>query len=49
MLGVLAERLRLDVSMFLQLHLLGLASEESPLLDACIPGFLRAFQFPYRE
>jgi hypothetical protein len=48
MLEVLAER-RLDVSTFLQLHLLGLASDESPLLDACIPGFLRAFQFPYRE
>ena len=49
MLEVLAERRRLDVSTFLQLHLLGLASDESPLLDACIPGFLRAFQFPYRE
>jgi hypothetical protein len=49
MLEVLAERQRLDVSTFLQLHLLGLASDEAPLLDACIPGFLRAFQFPYRE
>src|SRR5260221_5395 len=45
---VLAERRQLDVSTFLQFHLLGLASDESPLLDACIPGFLRAFQFPYR-
>ncbi|SRR5260221_10317902 len=49
MLEVLAERRRLDVSTFLQFHLLSLASDESPLLDACIPGFLRAFQFPYRE
>jgi hypothetical protein len=49
MLEVLAERRGLDVSTFLQLHLLGLASDEAPLLDACIPGFVRAFQFPYRE
>jgi hypothetical protein len=49
MLEVLAERRGLDASTFLQLHLLGLASEESPLLDASIPGFMRAFKFPYRE
>ncbi len=49
MLEVLAKQRQLDVSTFLQRHLLGLASDESPLLDACIPGFRRAFQFPYRE
>jgi len=47
MLEVLAQHYGLDLSTFLQLHLLDLASVESPMLADCIPGFSEAFRFPY--
>ena len=47
MLEVLAEYHQLDISTFLQLHLLDLASVESSMLAESIPGFIEAFRFPY--
>jgi len=47
MLEVLAEYHKLDLSTFLQLHLLDLASVESSMLADRIPGFIEAFRFPY--
>jgi hypothetical protein len=47
MLEVLAGYHQLDVSTFLQLHLLDLASAESRLLAERIPGFLSALYFPF--
>ncbi|HEX2833944.1 MAG TPA: hypothetical protein VHW00_13115 [Thermoanaerobaculia bacterium] len=49
MLEVLAREQQLDVSTFLQLYLLDLASAESPFLGDQIPGFRAAFQFPFGE
>jgi hypothetical protein len=46
---VLARDQRLDVSTFVQLHLLDLVSAESPFLAEQIPGFLAAFHFPFGE
>jgi hypothetical protein len=48
-LEVLARDQRLDLSTFLQLHLLDLVSAESPFLAEQIPGFLAAFHFPFGE
>ena len=48
-LEVLGQARRMDVSTYLQLHLLDLASAESPSLAAQIPGFLAALQFPFGE
>jgi len=47
MLEVLAREQQLDVSTFLQLHLLDLASAEAPFLGEQIPGFFEAFHFPF--
>lgn len=44
---VLARDQQLDVSTFVQLHLLDLVSAESPFLVEQIPGFLAAFRFPF--
>ena len=49
MLEVLARDQELDVSTFLQLHLLDLASAESAFLGEEIFGFLAAFHFPFGE
>jgi len=48
-LEVLAHDQQLDVSTFVQLHLLDLVSAESPFLAEQIPGFLAAFHFPFGE
>ena len=48
-LEVLARDQQLDVSTFVQLHLLDLTSAESSYLAEQIPGFLAAFRFPFGE
>jgi hypothetical protein len=48
-LEVLARDQQLDVSTFVQLHLLDLASAESSYLAEQIPGFLAAFRFPFGD
>jgi hypothetical protein len=49
MLEVLAHEQHLDVSTFLQLYLLDLASAESPFLADEILGFSEAFRFPFGD
>lgn len=49
MLEVLARDQQLDFSTYLQLHLLDLASAESPFLAEQIPGFSAAFHFPFGD
>ena len=49
MLEVLARDQQLDLSTFLQLHLLDLASAESPFLAEQVPGFSTAFHFPFGD
>jgi hypothetical protein len=48
-LEVLAKDQQLDVSTFVQLHLLDLTSAEALHLAEQIPGFLAAFRFPFGE
>jgi hypothetical protein len=48
-LEVLARDQELDVSSFVQAHLLDLTSAESPYLAEQIPGFLAAFRFPFGD
>lgn len=46
-LEVLAHDQRLDIDTYLQLHLLDLASAESPFLAEQIHGYLEALHFPF--
>jgi hypothetical protein len=48
-LEVLAGEQQLDVSTFVQVHLLDLVSAESQFLAEEIPGFLAAFHFPFGD